>query len=54
MAQKEERGGEVMKPLMTRVKTKHRVMIKKLAEKNGKGEGEVVREAIEEKFKKEG
>lgn len=44
---------ETMRPLMVRVKNKHRVMIKKLAEKKNMQEADVIREAIEQKFIKE-
>ena len=42
-----------MRAMMVRVKTKHRVMLKKLAHKFNKGEAEVVRDLIEKSFMKE-
>lgn len=44
---------EKMRGMMVRVKDKHRVMLKKLAKKLGKGEAEIVRELIEKSFMKE-
>lgn len=41
------------KTLTVRISERHNIMVKKLAIRDGKGEGAVVREAIEEKFKKE-
>jgi len=44
---------EPMRGMMVRVKDKHRVMLKKLAKKLGKGEAEIVRNLIEKAFMKE-
>lgn len=49
------RGRKKMFPktITLRVSEKHGVMVRKLATNAKKGDGEIIREAIEEKFKKE-
>lgn len=48
-----KRESETMKPLMVRVKDKHRQMVKKMATRLDISEAKVIRQAIEEKFYKD-